>query len=234
MSSGRSAGIAVVSTLLVALLVLALGAGALFLTNSTLRTAASVRDGAQARLSAESGLQLALAELRDAYEADGEVPDAQAFDLPRITVDGAPLRFGARDDQALYAVASQAGGERVTVEVVGRAGATSAFFSQAVADVGAGGRPGDPSVASAIARGVTARRTVTMNGSPILIDAGLHGNRGYTLNGFRSTSFKACQLRLPNGVCQSYAPAAGPPFPASAARGEIGRASCRERVCQYV
>ena len=128
----RSEGFVLITSLLVLVAVTALGAGALFLTNMSLRVAENARSAAVARYNAERGLDLALLAIAREYNLrDGDWPSlGDVQDLVPLTmrVNGEVLNLDF-DVVALAISGSDDTSGVVTVE--GRGGANAVYRTSA-------------------------------------------------------------------------------------------------------
>lgn len=219
-----SSGFALVTSLLVMVVILLLGVGSMYLTRSNLKVAENVQVSATARGNAEIGLDASLLYLERYLEEHGVLPSAAEFVLPLVQ-GGSSVQFALADrgEYVGYSVAEVnvdgAQFQRVTLQVEGQGPRSGAYVAELVADVSLGGGGGNE-VIPLFGQGVSARRLVTVNGGPTFLDAGLHGNTGYTLNGFKVDAFRRCVERNANGTCRTDRKYSGPPYPVTAAVGE--------------
>src|SRR5690606_20931569 len=144
---------------------------------------------AAARGNAEIGLDASLLYLERYLEEHGALPSTADFVLPEVQ-GGSSVRYRLADrghyvgHEVTDVTVNGSVFQRVTLHVEGQGPGGGAYVAELVADVAMGGGGGSE-VIPLFGQGVSARRLVTVNGGPTFLDAGLHGNTGYTLNGFK-------------------------------------------------
>lgn len=174
-------GIALVSSLLVMVAVLALGLGSLFLTQVNLQIAENVRGNAAAQANAEGGMDMVLFVLREHYREHGAFPQE---------VSNAPSVEGLNYILEAYERATP---DRATIRVRGLTASGAEYLTESLLLAESG--EGEHATASAppyFAEGLVAEGTVTVNGNSTYTNAGILGYRGYTLNGVRANQFEVC------------------------------------------
>jgi hypothetical protein len=173
----RQQGIAIVSGLIVLVVIMAIGVGALFLTNTNLRTSENVRSNAVAAANAESGLEIAALLLRESYlgtTTNRSFPSS--LTLPATST---------------YSLASynRTNSSQAVVKILGVSASGGEFLSEAVIKV----QPGDPILPPVYSLGLASEGTVTVTSNASLyIDASVHGNNGIDLGG----TFATCDERV--------------------------------------
>lgn len=189
-SSDRG-GFALVVSLVVLVVVVSLGAGALFLSTMNLRVAENTRTHAMAVSNANTGLELAMIRLYQIYEGNAPKQFPSTFadsDLP--TYPESDVIFTVEEYQLfapnLVRVAIRGSGPR-NAEYVSEALLGSTIFQV------------DPT----FALGMISEKSVGVAGaSGTFIDAGLHTNDALWLPGWSDAQFTYCTApRLENGRC---------------------------------
>ena len=188
-------GFALVVSLIVLVVVVSLGVGAAFLSTMNLRVAENTRTHAVAVANANSGLELAMIRLYQAFESatpkqfpatfgDADIPDYPDPDVQFLV-----------DSYTLYSPTL------VRVAIRGVGPRNSEFVSEAL--LGSTIFQVDPT----FALGMVSERSVGVAGaSGTFIDAGLHTNDALWLPGWSDAQFTYCtEERLPNGRCPSGA-----------------------------
>lgn len=209
-------GIAVISTLLIALVVIGIGIGAITLNRSNVRIASNVQTGAIARLSADSGLEAIVAFLSTYNEAFGTLP-ADLSDAPTaISVSGTALSFDTPTYTPDAAVDGKIAG--ATLQVVGTGPNGARFVTDAVIALVEG--DGDRTVASSLFRmGLVGDGVVSLDGAGTFVTGGLHGGQGFDVGGSGNLTFQSCTTRDTDGTCSTTTTLASD-YPISANSGE--------------
>jgi hypothetical protein len=193
-------GVAIVASIIVMVVVLALGVGSIFLTQNNLKTAENVRSNAVARSNAESGLDVGYQLLDAYYQEHGKLPGGNP---------GEPNAFEFGDDT--YTVNYERySNEEGKLSSVGKSSSGAEYKSEAVFSVNAG----NASIPPELIKGLTSEGEVRVNGGASLyVDAGVHGNSGFWLGG----DFQVCNSRDAHGLCTHFNPAgiATPNLPVS-------------------
>lgn len=204
-------GIAIVAAIVVMVVIMALGAGSMFLTQNNLKTAENVRSNTTAKSNAESGLDAAYVLLNDYYlEHQSE---------------GFPGDFTFQDTDTYTLTYEQYSDERVRIESTGISASGAEYKSEAIFAI----ELGDSSIPPELIRGLVSEGEVRVNGGASLyVDAGVHGNSGFWLGG----NFQVCQSRDSNGLCVAFDPAtlADEDLPVSTS-SSTGTCRVRNRSC---
>ncbi len=176
-----SRGFALITSLLLLVVLAAMGAGAIFLSNMNLGVAENGRSHAIAFASAEGGLEAAIVALEQAYNqaTPREFPES-------FTTADVPTH-----DRLVFEVVGyepfDAQSARVSVRGLGPRDAE--YVSEAVIVMVPG------TVDPFFARGLVSEQNITVNGaSGTFIDAGLHTNQGVSLAGWKFDAFKYCTV----------------------------------------
>lgn len=214
----RNDGIVIVASLIVMMVVLAIGAGMLFLTQSNLKIADNARSKASAQALADSGLDAVFIGLEHYYDInDGN--KMPSFDSRAKT-------FSA--DFRLPTISAGNTNNPYTVEEFGSVGTGSNYRLKVSASTGNGakhvseilfeGMKGENTSRPVVANGLRSEGVITLNGRSNFVSAGLHGNAGYALRAFTNTTWRTCLARNPNtGVCTNAQNIAPSSIPVSAA-----------------
>jgi Tfp pilus assembly protein PilX len=177
-------GIAIVASIIVMVVILALGVGSMFLTQNNLKTAENVRSNAVAKSNAESGLDVAYELLRDYYATNKKLPEQ-------------PVTFSDDTYAVSYFPYNE---EEGRMQSVGTSSSGAEFISEAIFSVAAG----KSSIPPELIKGLTSEGEVRVNGGASLyVDAGVHGNSGFWLGG----DFRVCEERDALGLCTEFDPA---------------------------
>ena len=185
----RNHGIAVISTLLIALVVIGVGIGAITLNRSNLRVASNVETGAIARLSADSGIEAVVASLTDFHGRYLTLPnDVANVVVPTMTVDGTAVSYTL--ETGGYLPDPLVGGrvKRASVSLVGTGPNAARFVTEAVVAINVVAGEGTQAH-GLLTNGLTGRGVVSLSGGGEFVDAGIHGGRGYDIDGSGSGSF---------------------------------------------
>jgi hypothetical protein len=173
----KNQGVAIVASIIIMVVILALGAGSIFLTQNNLKTAENVRSNAVARSNAESGLDAGYILLKTYYDTNRILP-TQAFSFNNDT----------------YTVSYNGSGG---MTATGKSSSGAEYKSEAVFTV----KAGTPSIPPELIKGLTSEGLVRVNGGASLyVDAGVHGNTGFRLGG----DFRVCDERDSIGTCTSF------------------------------
>ncbi len=177
-------GVAIVASIIVMVVVLALGVGSIFLTQNNLKTAENVRSNAVARSNAESGLDIAYELLRAYYKTNKQLP-TNTFSFGDDTYTVSYERYSDEQGKMLSTGLSSSGAK---------------YVSEAIFSV----NTGNPSIPPELIKGLTSEGEVRVNGGASLyVDAGVHGNSGFWLGG----DFRVCDERDNLGYCTEFDPA---------------------------
>lgn len=193
----RRGGFAMITALLIMVVVVGLGSGAIFLTTLNLRIAENSRTHAIAKANANAGLEVAIATLFEAYERAEPNRFPASFDN-----DDVPVRAGNAGAYELITCDPSVWDDhlvRVCVRGFGPNG--SEYTSEALI----GMEPGNPNYNNdpKYAFGMISERSVGVAGaSGSFIDAGLHSNGDLWLPGWSDDQFQYCTSdRDMNGYC---------------------------------
>ncbi len=176
----KNQGVAIVASIIIMVVILALGAGSIFLTQNNLKTAENVRSNAIARSNAESGLDAGYVLLKTYFDTNRTLL-SQGFTFTNDT----------------YTLSYDGNGK---MTALGKTSAGAEYKSEALFTT----KAGTPSIPPELIKGLTSEGLVRVNGGASLyVDAGVHGNTGFWLGG----DFKVCATRDANGFCTAYNPA---------------------------
>lgn len=200
-------GFALPTALLIMVAVLALAVSTLFMTRTDLRTASNITTASIARHNADATMTVALHALDSHVLTTGRLPDTlnladnllsgvhgwpQDQPLPRITFDASQLEY---DPDHLAGTA--------TIHITGTGPNNGSYDTEAHVRL-ATSSTGAQTLHPVVAHGITAGGTAEINGSGTLVDAGMHGNRGYRLNMDPRQVLHECHTRRSDGTCQTY------------------------------
>ncbi len=202
--AGSQQGIAIVSVLLVMVALTAFGLSTMFLTQMNLGIAGNARSATLADNNAAAGLNAAFVALQRAYEQNGEFPNS--LTLPSI---------GGSDFSPTYALVSyqRRSATVAYVAVSGSAPGQAEYLSEALVSMTSSGER----LPAYFDYGISTEGTFRGNGSASYVSAGIHANRGFTLNG--SQQFLVCTARDANGICTATAVVSGDTVPISSSPG---------------
>ena len=182
-------GIALVAALFVTVAVVVLGIGAVSLSMSTLGVAENVRGHATARAAADAGVDVAYLILADAFLTDETFPST-------LTLPNDP-------SFQLLAYRRDSPGQAF-VQVRGTAANQAEYVAEALLSVVLL----HPTTNPVYDLGLASEGRVRVNGgASVYLDAGVHGNRGFDLDG----GFEECTDRDDDGICLVRTPLVGTP-----------------------
>ncbi|MCA9839551.1 MAG: hypothetical protein KC422_21760 [Trueperaceae bacterium] len=214
----RQDGIVIVASLILMLAVLGLAVGSLFLTQSNLKIAENVRSKAYAKYAAESGMDATLAALDMYYNTHHEYPSFSDGQFSNLALP----QFQANGEQVNYEVlAFNNTGNSAVVKVSATSpqGATHVSEALLAGELTSSTTTTEVEINPLVANGLASEGTVTLNGRNNFVSAGLHGNRGYTINALQNATFSTCLSRNTNGRCISFETIESDNLPISAAAG---------------
>lgn len=195
-------GIAIVSVLMILAAVMLMGIAGMFLTQMNLNISRNVQTSSQASSNAASGMSGAFAALQAYYDANGALPSS--LTLPTIAGQGYDPSFSLQS----YKVS----GQTAYVSILGTAGAKAEYQSEAlIRFVASSGLP------SYFAYGLASEGTVTASGNAAYVNAGVHGNKGFTISG--NQYFYVCTKRDADGTCKTEVRVDSDAVPVSASPG---------------
>ena len=218
----RQDGIVIVASLILMLAVLGLAVGSLFLTQSNLKVAENVRSKAFAKYAAESGMDATLAALDMYFNTYAAYPGysngqfATGFSLPGVQINGQNVQYSVIEFSRDLA----SGSAVLKVSATGPSGAVHVSEALMAAEVMNSTTTTETQVNPLVANGLASEGTVTLNGRNNFVSAGLHGNKGYTINALNNSSFSTCLNRNTNGKCIDFQTIETDNLPISAAAGE--------------
>jgi len=174
-------GVALIATLLIMAAIMALGVGTLFLSNMNLRIAENSYTHAIARYNAEAGLEVAVAKLKQDYQA------ATPNQLPAsLTLPSSPDSSTVTYEQVSYTPYTTGGlRTQARVVIVGTGPNNARYQTEALVGAVASALDTPPFLG-----GLVSEDVVDANGGPTLKNAQLHGNGGYELSG--TTTLEKC------------------------------------------
>jgi hypothetical protein len=194
----RQSGIAIITVLVVLVAIAILGAGAIYLTRVNLTIAGNARANATARSNAETGIQAALVRLENAFRASYQA-DPLAAELPATLTLPSVSGPGFSPQFSLVSYARDSVNSASAVVRVSGTGPASA---EHVSEVLVVMFPGEPEFPPGFSFGLASEGQIFVNGSSSYINAGIHGNDGFSLTGNVGDDFFVCTDRNPTtGVC---------------------------------
>ncbi len=210
-------GIALIATLLIMVAIMALGVGTMFLSTMNLKIAENSRTQAVAHYNAEAGMEAAIVRLKKDYEAatPKQFPAAGAFVLP-TSPDASTVTY----QSVSYTPYTTAGSRtQARVVIVGTGPNNARYQTEALfaSTSNVNTDPNTPPDPNSFPRGLVSEGRVTAKGDHELINARIHGNRGFDLNGNGKGYTQCTGANL--DVCTELS---GTSIPISAGRKEIG------------
>lgn len=195
--AGPRRGIAIISVLLVLAAVLVLGVGAVYLTRVNLSISGNVRSGAIARSNAEAGLEVALIRLEQQFRASFAT-DPQSAALPATLSLPSATGPGYTPQFTLVSYARDTGNTSSAALTIRGVGPSSAeYVTEALVVM----FPGEPEFPPGFGFGLASEGQIFVNGNSSYINAGIHGNGGFSLTGNVGDDFFVCVARNSLGVC---------------------------------
>jgi hypothetical protein len=197
-------GFALITAILLLVVILALGYGSLYLSETSLHVNENTRSKAIARANADAGLDATILVVASAAAA-GALPTRDFLATDPVTVVAPSGTTIVTVD--VYDIDSDTNSVRIVVSGTGPRNArhTSEALIGAVAGALPGDPPGDPPrVDRLFSRGLIAKGIVQNSGgiAPI-IDAEIHGDGGYKLE----VDFRTCLSRSSTtGLCETWSP----------------------------
>ena len=199
-------GVALISSLIALVVIMALGVGAIFLTQVNLNISSNTNLQTQVKFQTESAVDATLIALDTFVEENQELPtDAADFALPTLSVKGQQIALNASAPTVLGNSNSSEAAFRLSTQGPRNAAhETSVLVEIQTGNAATDGPP--PERRLEIHNGIASEGTFTINGSSKFINTGLHGNRGYTMNGVNNHEYAVCVERRSNGKCRVEAP----------------------------
>lgn len=190
-------GIAIISALFMMVMVLGIGIGSIFLLQSNLRIAENSRSQTVAFYAAETAVEVARGQLQAHLDAGNTTLPATLTLQPVQSAAGVDYSF----ELDSYTVRN--GGTEAVVNVLGFGPNDGEHASVVVLGSAPGGDNGGAFAGSGfVSEGVFA---VNNFQDASLIDAEIHGNKGYRIINYDPAAFETCTARAANGVCQTTA-----------------------------
>ncbi|HRP48321.1 MAG TPA: hypothetical protein PLT07_12285 [Trueperaceae bacterium] len=205
--TSSKSGIAIVSVLLILAAIMMMGIAGMFLTQMNLGITRNVRSSGVAQNAAYTGLSAAYVTLQGQYEANGALPNS--LSLPSTQ---------GRDYQPAYELKDyRASGQTAFISVAGSAGNDSEYVAEALIQF-----VGGSSLPPFFAYGLSSEGIVSASGNASYVNAGIHGNKGFTMSG--NQYFYLCTRRNAKGECTKQQQVASDSIPIS---GSPGADTCR-------
>lgn len=209
MHSSSQQGFALIATILSMALILALGLGALFMSEQNLKVNENAQSKALAKANAEAGLDAARIVLAEYYDTHNAYPSNSYFASN-------PLSFSSSEGSMTFTITEftvdPGNADRAYLKVIGTGPRDAKHTAETLLDASSATGGVDP----LFYRGLIAKGVVTNSGGIApLIDADVHGDLGYKLE----AGFQSCAARDPvTGTCTAGTPLVAA-FPLSAASG---------------
>jgi hypothetical protein len=189
-----SAGIAIISTIFIMVAVLALGIGALYLTNIDLRIAENVQSNAVAKQNAQIALEASLIALRETIKAEDAAEFPETFTAPTLTLVGdLPVTVG----NPVYTRLSPT---QATLRVEGIGPGQASYLAEAALAL----MPAETVAASGV--GLVSQAAIAIHDwtNTRIIDAQLHGDAGFSLTSPNLSRVQRCTARALSGSCAAF------------------------------
>lgn len=199
-------GFALPAALLIMLAVLTLGVSTLFITNTDLSTATNITTASVARHNADASMTIALHALEQHVTQHGALPDDLRFADNLTSINSWSADHHPQPQFTLDRVASTYDVDHLTgtatIRITGTGPNNSRYETQATVQLTTS-NDGVPIIHPVVANGITAGGSAIIRGSGTLVDAGMHGNRGYSLNNDPRHTLYHCNHRRSDGTCQT-------------------------------
>lgn len=187
-------GIAIIATIFIMVVVLALGIGALYMTNIDLRIAENVQSNAVARNNAHIALEAHLIALQETVRQTELNEFPELFDAPSLTL--------TSDLPTIVASSSYArlSPTQATLRAEGFGPGDASYLAEAALALI------PTATTAATGTGLVSQGSITINDwtNTRLIDAQVHGDSGFTFNNPNLARVQRCTARALNGSCATF------------------------------